>query len=542
MAVEYRVFGPPGTGKTTFLGKQIEKFIRFDDYIGEEIYVCSFTKAAAQAAAQGINELPDGEKDLIIPERNIGTLHSFCFRLLNTPIIAESKTKEYDQWTQNKAFQIDDSTSIDIDDPYGNESLPAKNNGTRLLSDVGKWRNMLKPESSWPIEHQRFYADWCAWKRETDYLDFTDLIERVIEYKYGLWNMRILLVDEAQDLVPMHWKLLRMWGDSSKCEKFIVAGDDDQAIYEWSGAVISEFLKPIAEENKYVLPHSHRIPSAIHDLSQAWIKPIRTREPKAFTPREEPGKVTFLKTQTYTFCSQLVKHIVETCDRTNETAMILAPTSHQLQHLIKTLRYNGVPFSNIYRKTNGAWNPLARRKKSVHGADRLYAFLKRPQLISDFKVWGECLLKSAFTDKNIYKEMCDYPETLELGESEYEILFGEAYGDLLFQGDIPTLNKFLTSKFQKSLEYPQRIWLRRTELEDIVKQPLITVGTIHSVKGGEADNVYVIPDLPNIAFAKWSTGDQDEIRRLFYVAFTRARHTLSILKPATRRAISLGIQ
>ena len=63
----------------------------------------------------------------------------------------------------------------------------------------------------------------------------------------------------------------------------------------------------------------------------------------------------------------------------------------------------------------------------------------------------------------------------------------------------------------------------------------------NSVKGGEADVVYVFPDLSRAGMREW-TGDPEQqasVYRLFYVAMTRARDTLVLLRPQGDLAVNL---
>ena len=63
-----------------------------------------------------------------------------------------------------------------------------------------------------------------------------------------------------------------------------------------------------------------------------------------------------------------------------------------------------------------------------------------------------------------------------------------------------------------------------------VGTPEGTVGTIHSVKRGQADVVYLFPDLNRAGLATYERPgrDRDSILRLFYVSATRAREMLYI--------------
>jgi superfamily I DNA/RNA helicase len=66
--------------------------------------------------------------------------------------------------------------------------------------------------------------------------------------------------------------------------------------------------------------------------------------------------------------------------------------------------------------------------------------------------------------------------------------------------------------------------------EKISQNPRITLSTIHGAKGGEADNVLLLPDITKSA-ADHDDIDPDELHRLFYVAVTRAKKSLHILEP-----------
>jgi DNA helicase-2/ATP-dependent DNA helicase PcrA len=70
----------------------------------------------------------------------------------------------------------------------------------------------------------------------------------------------------------------------------------------------------------------------------------------------------------------------------------------------------------------------------------------------------------------------------------------------------------------------------RAQDEAIFKTPRIILSTIHGAKGGEADNVLLLPDITKSALDH-SDRDADELHRLFYVAVTRAKRSLYILEP-----------
>ena len=79
---EWRVFGPPGTGKTTWLSRQISNAIEH----GNEVMVSSFSKSAAEELIG---------RGMASTQENTGTLHAFCYRVIGLPTIAETKLKEW---------------------------------------------------------------------------------------------------------------------------------------------------------------------------------------------------------------------------------------------------------------------------------------------------------------------------------------------------------------------------------------------------------------------------------------------------------------
>ncbi len=91
----------------------------------------------------------------------------------------------------------------------------------------------------------------------------------------------------------------------------------------------------------------------------------------------------------------------------------------------------------------------------------------------------------------------------------------------------------------KRIQFPADIVAMRGP-RALVETPQAVVGTIHSVKGGEADVVYLFPDLSRSGDAGLNRGgaDRDAVIRLFYVGMTRARHTLYICRQESPIAIS----
>jgi len=68
--------------------------------------------------------------------------------------------------------------------------------------------------------------------------------------------------------------------------------------------------------------------------------------------------------------------------------------------------------------------------------------------------------------------------------------------------------------------------------------PKIIVGTVHSVKGGEADIVHIFPDL-SFSGNNEIYDNPDRIHRLFYVGVTRAKESVIVHEASSPRAYNI---
>ena len=92
--------------------------------------------------------------------------------------------------------------------------------------------------------------------------------------------------------------------------------------------------------------------------------------------------------------------------------------------------------------------------------------------------------------------------------------------------------------WHKVLDFPlsEKVYiislLRRKE--NLNRAPRITLSTIHGSKGGEADNVMLLTELPRVIDENYFENKDDE-RRVFYVGMTRAKKELHIVRSQTER-------
>jgi len=539
MLNEYRLFGPPGTGKTTRLAKvSIPKAVK--KYGSDGVVVTSFTKAAAKQIIS---------KGLEVDDNCVGTLHSLCYRALGFPkLTAQDNFSE--KWnTAYPRLRVFGSKLGSLDEGGVNER--GDTDGDSLLYKMDIARAKMIPKEKWFQPVASFYNKWTAFKNLHAVMDFTDLIEEVV--KQGIpppGKAKVMFVDEAQDLTPLQLSLIRGWGENM--DWIMLVGDDDQTIYSFTGASPDAFLQPeIPDDRKMVLDQSYRVPISVHNVAKTITNRIRYREAKEYKPRPENGAVRSIE-ETYSGPDEIIDDIEKQL-KLKRTVMVLASCSYMIEPVRKALVENNMPFGNKYRSTRGDWNPLARGGESRTSArDLLFTFLSSG---SDNKYWnvpqfvawashigvGKNGLKRV-VGKKVLTKLKEEIEKNSKGLNSTENVLSLALSDDAIEPalarDVDWLMTSLLQKRRKPLEYPIKLY-KKFKTKDILEgHPPITIGTIHSVKGGESDVVYLYPDISAAAAREQANGDisEDSLFRLFYVGVTRAKHELVLMSPLMKRS------
>jgi len=467
--------------------------------------------------------------------------------MLGNPKIAEANVGDFNEEFPHLALSVNDEVRLDdgLTGPDGMDG--GEKGGDELLAQLNIYRARMVKKDLYLPSVLDFSRHWERYKRDAHLMDFQDLIERAIELHYPPNNATIGIFDEVQDFTPSQLKLIRRW--ARYMHWIMLAGDDDQCLYSFTGATPEAFLNPpVTEEFKRVLRQSYRVPTKSLVLANTIVKKLSVREPKEYKPRDHEGKIYSSKA-TWRRPDDIVP-VIRGYVREGKRVMVLATCSYMLTPLLVQLRDKGIPFSNIYKPTRGDWNPIRRKQTGNAGSyGRLVAYMQPagPEF-QGVKLWTPAQLDS-WTDpirvdgnfqrgaKKTLKEMCKVKEADAATVLAIMLeAFTEGAFDQSLDHDLDWFLSQITPAKQKSFEFPARVY-RECGEDGPEMAKMVTVGTIHSVKGAESDVVIVFPDLSLRGAQSYVTrqGEQfDQILRQFYVAVTRTRDVLILCQGITR--------
>jgi superfamily I DNA/RNA helicase len=531
----YIVHGGPGCGKTHYLREQVKNAVA--KYGKSAVVALSYTRAAA-AELRGRLDLPD---------RNVGTLHSLCFRALNHPTLAEGKITEWNDAHRGPRLT---KKKRNIYDPLDEEGDKATL-GDRLLSICELMRARFEDPATHVDDRVRdFWRRWKAWKAEAGYLDFTDLLETALhDLDTCPGDPAVLVCDEMQDSSRLQLALVLKW--SRAAQTTVIAHDAHQAIYTWCGAapdVLLDLTDSLPQAHQRRLPRTHRLPRAIHAVADNWLRHYSRHAAYDFAPRDADG-VARRSNATWINPGRLIDRACAHA-AAGKTVMFTAACRYFLSPLAAALRKQGIPYHNPWRAADAGFNPLRRGGKIISPCDRVLAFLRcdrdthgldaRPW--SHHDLWAWC---SSLQAKGLLAH--GGKEALKAWKGDFDPASPSELVDLIAPEARPSLEAVAfyspaatkqalhwwldrcLPKQRRVLTYPIRVADTHGGAK-LLEEPRFIIGNVHSLKGSQADVVYFFPDLSRAGMGEWmgSPESKDRVRRVFYVGMTRAKEELVV--------------
>jgi DNA helicase-2/ATP-dependent DNA helicase PcrA len=497
----FRIFGPPGTGKTTTLINMVEEALDGGTHPRDIAFLAFTRKAANEAkerAAKRFNLNPD--EDL----RHFRTIHSFALsqvRIRSEDVMQAANYRELGEVLGHRFEMASGGVSAgDTFDNKVNDPVLSLINLARLK------KTALRDE----YNDSNLYLDWnlvkyideglTAYKEKFGMYDFTDMLAQfVAQADVCCPAFQLTFLDEAQDLSPLQWDIAHILDSQSK--RMYCAGDDDQAIYRWAGADVDHFINlPGGAET---LSQSYRVPSSVHEVAERIVSRINRRYPKTYLAREERGKVEHV--------NDLAE--LDLSDTESGSWLIMAQSGYMLSPLAIELRGLGVLFNDRGRRSISDKISMA-----VNGWERL----RKGAAISGEE--ARCVYSYMSSKTRIERGFKKLP-----GVDDSEQLHMH---DLIDRHGLLADPKAIWHEAMDLLPENERAYvvamLRRGEKFN--GEPRVSVSTIHGSKGGEADNVVLFTDLSGAALNAASI-DADDLHRVFYVGVTRTRKNLYLVEP-----------
>ena len=505
--LEYRVYGPPGTGKTTWISNKVREMV--DQVGGDQVSVCSMTRAAVKEIVG---------RDIPVPEDNISTLHARCKRSLGAGAPAESRIAEFIKAYPKFANELTLPAYLlkGARQENGTDEIMLSGGGISLYEKAQILRQQMVPLKNWAPQVANWYAIWSRWCREEGVLDFTGWLEEAMRCNV-LPVQQVVFVDEAQDHTPLQIAVIRSWPTRHR----ILVGDDDQGIYEWSGAVPMTFLNPkLPSSREKVLSQSYRVPRRIHALASKWIAQVRTRRAKDYAPKDQEGEVVMSQLQ-LTTAKYDSRALLDTLKLDGRSIMILTSCGFQLTDILAVLKAENVPFHNPYRRSNKAWNPLDGPMTIM----RSFLVGEREWTGIEISTWVPILKARQMFRNGGQKRLLEACQELE-GESVSESLLRKCFLPGRIDEVLAQDVRLFINDRKLGVSGDWKYAFKVLEAYGVNVKPDIIVGTIHSVKGGEANDVLLFPDLSAAGNREYLGRARDGIIRLFYVGMTRASERL----------------
>ncbi|MEV7907614.1 ATP-dependent helicase [Streptomyces anulatus] len=286
-----QIIAAAGSGKTEVVSQRVASLLA-DGEDSASIVAFTFTEKAAAELKERIRDrvtakLGESATDQL-GKLFVGTIHAFCFRLLQTYVpIYETYTpldgnqlvnllyreanrlglKQLDK--DNKLFRgvsaFQKSVDVVENELLDHDQIP-----------VGDFREALKKYYDM-LNGYRFMSFGTQIVRAVEALEDNAIHAKVTK------DLRHLIVDEYQDVNPAQERLIELLSKPSGNANLMVVGDDDQAIYQWRGSNVSNivsFAKRREGVTTFELLTNRRSRPEIVQLANTFAQTIPERLPK----------------------------------------------------------------------------------------------------------------------------------------------------------------------------------------------------------------------------------------------------------------------
>ncbi len=538
-----RLIGGAGTGKTTELLRIMDRVL---PEIGDNplrLGFASFTRAARAEAVSRAAASWGVDEALLAREGWFRTIHSICYRLAGVQAGQLVTDSDADiEWISNA---IGVRVQATYDEDSGTVRYSGDGDAAAALNCWTLARVTLRPLEEVVRRLSSCDASVPAYgsvlsiakryetsKRLDDRVDFTDLLYRPLSLGHdpenGPYNIgetapppdvAVWLFDEQQDASPL-LDLVCKWLVSAPSVRWgYVVGDPFQSVYGFAGSSSESFLGwPVSKER--TMPKSYRCAKPILELGEACLRRMRSGYfDRGIAPADHDGQISRIGG-----LDDAVAAINPT-----EDWLLIARTNFQANRIAAAMHAANKPV----RRTTSDDTPTIKGQ----GLAALYR-LEAGEAVSGGE-WRRAV--ALLPSQNKHREKILVRGTKTRWENAEESKAVDAVypteESLTAAGATPQLLKAIRSGEWAALVKDGQQWRESAKRHgiDLATVPRCRVGTIHSVKGAEADNVLLLTTTSNrVLNGSENELQADEECRIAYVAVTRARRHLCIVDDGYR--------
>ncbi|HET6513837.1 MAG TPA: UvrD-helicase domain-containing protein [Thermodesulfovibrionales bacterium] len=571
-----------GSGKTKIISHKFAHLTKTKRLPYKSIFTVTFTNKAANEMRERIFALTGKDMN----GSWIGTFHSQCCRILRKEIACLGYTPDF------SIYDDDDHCNIirHILREFSIHEALYRGVAARissLKSSLMSPEEFLSAGDGFGFDEKlaKVYLRYQDELKRCNALDFDDLIGltvKLFDKKPDILRkfqdeFQYILVDEFQDTNYAQYRLLKLLGSGHR--NIAVVGDDDQSIYRFRGADVSNvfrFEKDFPGTKVIRLEQNYRSTQNILDVAGAVISKNPVRKKKKLWTGKGCGERVYhcwLSNE-----DEEARHIAKTTKEfylkgvyEYKDIAVLYRVNVQSRAVEEALRDEGIPYRIVggisfyqrkevkdilaYMRLLINHNDNVSLRRIVNCPPRGIGATTLSKLEQEAKKRSTSFfdaLRSAVSgtgkkSHDLLSRLEDFIKLIEeLASKRYktaadmlkEIVEKTGYRKFVDEEKIQNIDEFIASAAGASVkDFLEKVALL-TSLDDSPKENAVSLMTLHSAKGLEFPVVFIVGLEEGVLPYFKAADDVDEIneeRRLFYVGMTRAKDILWLTGAGRRR-------
>lgn len=546
-----RLIGGAGTGKTTELLRIMEGALEQLGHDPLMLGFASFTRAARSEAVHRAAKSWGVPPTLLSNKGWFRTVHSTVYRCLDvkgSELITNCK-KDIEWVSESLGVKV----NTEVDD-YGNTKFIGDPTTSAALNCWSLAKSTLRPleeivrglrslDDTLPefASVVRISERYEQAKNLDGRTDFSDMLMRFaglgIDPREGIFHktpegmlpeVGAWLFDEQQDASPLLDVVCKRLVTAPSVRWAYVVGDPFQAIYGFAGSSAKCFMDWDVQKER-TMPKSWRCPPPIARLGEECLRQMHSGYfDRGISPADHEGSVSVC---------QDIDDVVSQIDP-HDSWLMVARTNHQASRIMASLFASGIPAkwtTSPEGTTNKATGMIALHSlengKPISGRQ----WMRAVELLPANMKTNDGVKKGLVRGTKTKWKNAEYAD-------DWDVIFPDELGMVGCCEDMTAA--IMKGEWVKYVDNGQT-WRKQADRwgAELAAEPKVRVGTIHSVKGAEADNVGLLTTVSKrVQDGRDATQERhNEECRIAYVGVTRARKTLHIINEAKPMTPSMDI-